>query len=260
MTKRKIWIIPLVIGACLLLGLLLGKPLYYAYRELEYRLGEPTAAEQIVHDYAQKERVPYGAYPEDLIQLLEDNIETVDFVLAYPFREDAKAAVTYSRETVPHFLQWDPNWGYEKYGSSYLAVTGCGPTCLAMVGYYLTGNEEMLPHRVAQFAEENGYYEPGYGSSWTLISEGSQALGLQARELPLVESKMVDALEAGEPIILALGEGDFTTTGHYIVLTGVENGAFRVNDPNSFALSQSLWTYEHLESQIRNIWALSIEN
>ena len=29
------------------------------------------------------------------------------------------------RETVPLFLQWDPMWGYEDYGSSCIAVTGC---------------------------------------------------------------------------------------------------------------------------------------
>ena len=153
-------------------------------------------------------------------------------------------------------MQWNPNWGYEIYGSSYLAVTGCGPTCLAMVGYYLTGNEEMLPHRVAQFAEANGYYEPGYGSSWTLISEGSQALGLYAQELPLVKSKMVEELEAGHPIILAMGEGDFTTTGHYIVMTGYENGMIRINDPNSIANSEKLWKYEDIEGQIRNLWVI----
>ena len=67
---------------------------------------------------------------------------------------------------------------------------------------------------------------------------------------------MVSALEAGNPVILAMGPGDFTTSGHYIVLTGVEDGAFRVNDPNSVKNSCRLWTYEELEGQIRNIWSI----
>jgi ABC-type bacteriocin/lantibiotic exporter with double-glycine peptidase domain len=147
-------------------------------------------------------------------------------------------------------------WGYEDYGSSYLAVTGCGPTCLAMAGYYLTGEESMNPLSVAQFAEENGYYAKGYGSSWTLISEGAGKLGLTATELPLVKKKITNALEAGNPVILAMGKGDFTDSGHYIVLTGVEAEGFRVNDPNSRKNSEQLWTYEQLEKQIRNIWAI----
>jgi hypothetical protein len=247
----------LLILAVLILPLLLIKPGYYLYRELEYRYGKPTKTEQMVHDYADLVEVPYGAYPKELIALLETNPETREFVLDYPFRPDARQlTLDMDRETVPLFLQWDRNWGYEKYGSSYLAVTGCGPTCLAMAGYYLTGDENMNPSALAEFAEKNGYYAKGNGSSWTLISEGAEKLGLTAKELPLVKEKMVDALEAGNPVILALGKGDFTTTGHYIVLTGVEEEGFRVNDPNSRERSGRLWTYEQLEKQIRNIWAI----
>ena len=158
---------------------------------------------------------------------------------------------------VPLFLQWDPMWGYEKYGSSCIAVTGCGPTCLAMAGYYLTGDPTMSPDQIAKFAQREGYYEAGAGSSWTLISEGAGKLGLQAKELPLVKKKITDALEAGFPVILSMGPGEFTSSGHYIVLTGVEDGDFRVNDPNSRLRSQRLWSYEELEDQIRNIWAIS---
>ena len=121
----------------------------------------------------------------------------------------------------------------------------------------LDWEERFNPKAVAEFSEENGYYASGYGSSWTLISEGAGKLGLTAKELPLVKGKMVDAVENGHPVILALGKGDFTSSGHYIVLTGWENGAFRVNDPNSRLRSQKLWTYEELEGQIRNIWEIS---
>ena len=116
----------------------------------------------------------------------------------------------------------------------------------------------MNPLDLAKFAEDNGYYAKGYGSSWTLISEGGEKLGLKVQELPLVKKKMTDALEAGNPIILSLGKGDFTTTGHYIVLTGWTGEAFTVNDPNSRNNSKQLWTYEQLEGQIRNIWEISV--
>ena len=248
----------LILAAVLVLAALLAKPGYYLYRELEYKYGHPSESEKLVYAYAQTTDVPYGAYPKDLIALLETSPEARCFVLDYPLREDIPVDLSaYDRETVPLFLQWDEMWGYETYGSSYLAVTGCGPTCLAMAGYYLTGDETMNPLSLAQFAEQNGYYAKGYGSSWTLISEGAGKLGLTATELPLVKKKMVNALEAGNPVILAMGKGDFTSTGHYIVLTGVTEEGFRVNDPNSRENSKKLWTYEQLESQIRNIWEIS---
>jgi hypothetical protein len=50
--------------------------------------------------------------------------------------------------------------------------------------------------------------------------------------------------------------GDFTTTGHYIVLVGAEDGMIRVNDPNSYINSEKLWSYEQIEGQIRNLWVI----
>ena len=257
-TKRRLLsILILVLAAAL--GLTLGaKPLYYLYRDVSYYFGERTEAEQTVKAFAEEKHISYGRYPEDLIELLEINPETADFVLNYPFREEMEIDLSgYGRDTVPLFLQWDPMWGYEPYGSGCIGQTGCGPTCLAMAGYYLTGDDSFNPKTMADFAGENHYYASGYGSSWTLISEGGEKLGLTVRELPLVKGKMVDAVESGHPVILALGKGDFTSSGHYIVLTGMEDGAFRANDPNSRVRSEKLWTYEELEGQIRNIWEIS---
>ena len=243
-----------------LIAVLGAKPGWYWLQELTFSWTERTEAEWKVKSFAEEHNLFFAQYPKSLIDLLERNPETEDFVLHYPIREESSTDLSSfdRREGVPLFLQWDSRWGYETYGSDFLAVTGCGPTCLAMAGYYLTGSETMNPLEIARFAEDNGYYAKGYGSSWTLISKGSARLGLKATELPLVKKKITDALETGNPVILALGEGDFTTTGHYIVLTGLEDGAFRVNDPNSVENSRKLWTYEQLESQIRNIWEICL--
>ena len=243
-----------------IITLLGARRTWYLVQELTFPWMEHTQAELDVKAFAQQHGLFYAEYPKSLIDLFNRNPETSDFVLMYPLREKEPMDLSgYHREDgVPLFLQWDKQWGYEKYGRDFLAVTGCGPTCLAMVGYYLTGEESMNPKDVAAFAQDNGYYARGYGSSWTLISQGSAQLGLEAQELPLVKKKITTALEAGHPVILALGAGDFTTTGHYIVLTGLENGFFRVNDPNSRDRSAKLWSYDQLEPQIRNIWAISL--
>ena len=257
MKTKKSLIAVFAVLAVLLIALMGAKPIYNFYRDISFGWEERSEAEKTVKAYSETMGISYGEYPISLIELFERNPETEGFVLNYPFRKDMDVDLSeYGRETVPLFLQWDPMWGYEDYGSDCIAITGCGPTCLAMVGYYLTGDENMSPDKVAKFAQRGGYYEAGYGSSWTLISEGGTELGLEVTELPLVEKKIHDALEAGNPVILAMGEGDFTTTGHYIVLTGVEEGGYRVNDPNSRVNSQKLWTYEQLEDQIRNIWAI----
>lgn len=256
---KRLW---LALGLVVLvaLGLLLAKPVWYAVEDMTFYWTEHTETEYRVKAYAEEKGISIGEYPKSLIELLERNPETEAFVLDYPFREECELDLSAyeDSQTVPLFLQWDPMWGYEKYGSDVIGITGCGPTCLAMVGYYLTGDENYSPGQIADFAWKNGYYESGYGSSWTLISEGGEELGFEVTELPLVKKKMVDSLEAGNPIILAMGPGDFTSSGHYIVLTGVEDGAFRVNDPNSRENSEKLWSYEEIEGQIRNIWAITL--
>lgn len=244
--------------------LVLAWPLYklgvVCSRELSFWLGTPTDAEITVRAYAQENDLRYSAYPDSLIQLLERNPETKTFVLEYPLKKDQQPEIDLSEyaqsDAVPLFLQWDQRWGYLTYGNDIAGITGCGPLCLSMAAFHLTGNDEYAPDKMLSYAAENGYYAPGYGSSWTLISEGAARLGFDVTELPLVKSRIFDNLEAGNPIICVMGPGDFTTTGHFIVMTGTEDGMIRVNDPNSVENSQTLWRYEDIESQIRNLWAI----
>lgn len=245
--------------AVLLLGLMGAKPLYFLYRDVSFSWQERSEAEWAVKTFAQEHGLSYGEYPQSLIDLYGRNPETEEFVLNYPFRDSVEVTKVEAdlSEGVPLFMQWDRRWGYIKYGSDVAGITGCGPNCLAMAGYYVTGGDErFLPDQMYAFASENGYYAAGHGSSWTLISEGGVKLGLDVTEIPLVKKRMMDNLEVGNPIICSMRAGDFTTTGHYIVLVGAEDGMFRVNDPNSHANSEKLWSYEQIEGQIRNLWVI----
>lgn len=201
------------------------------------------------------------AYPVPLLELLLRNPETADFVKNYPKEWDRKPAETVEeakKGTFPLLNQWDPRWGYAVYGDGPMALTGCGPTVLSMVVCGLTGDDSATPYAIAAYAEKAGYYVDGAGSSWDLMSAGCQQFGLSSRELPLSRSSMVNTLDQGQPIICSVGPGDFTTSGHFILLTGIEDGAFRVNDPNFKVNSEKLWDYDTLAPQICNLWAYSV--
>ena len=203
----------------------------------------------------------YDEYPEELLEMLSRNIEMLDFVLDYPEKKGNVYADTIGdkeKGSIPQLLQWDQRWGYGNYGESIIGISGCGPTSLSMVITGLTGNKEITPYEVAKFAEENEYYVPGSGTSWSLFTEGSRNYGVQGRELPLSETSIYNALQSGQPIIRSMRPGDFTTTGHIIVLTGIKDGKITVNDPNSNERSSKLWDYETLEYQINNLWAFTI--
>lgn len=198
-----------------------------------------------------------GDVSDTLRELVENNPETVDFVRNYQEKKDAPPAEDIGEVTagvIPHLLQWDERWGYQIYGDNMIAVNGCGPTVISMVAAGLTGDNTITPYRVAKFAEENGYYEGEAGTSWSLMTEGAQQFGIYGEEMGLDENGIFSALESGNPIICSVRPGDFTTTGHFIVLVGTEDGKIRVNDPNSVKRSEKLWDYETLYPQINNLW------
>lgn len=200
-------------------------------------------------------------YTAELNALAERNPEAAEFAANYPLYKDGAGEYTMAEfeelSVMPHFLQWDTRWGYEEYAGSLMGLAGCGPVCLSMVAVYLLEDLSMDPLYVAAFAEENGYAEKDNGTKWTLMSEGAERLGLSARELPLHKQTMINELDSGKPIICIMGAGDFTSSGHFIVLTDYTDEGFSVLDPNSVARSQQKWTYERIESQIRNLWSFS---
>lgn len=202
-----------------------------------------------------------GDASDTLRELLENNPETADFIKNYPSMKDNPPAEDIGEVTkgvIPHLLQWDERWGYQIYGDNMIAVNGCGPTAISMVAAGLTGDSSVTPYKVAKTAEEQGYYTGESGTSWSLMTDGAQQWGIRGEELGLSREEIFSALENGSPIICSMRPGDFTTTGHFIVLAGVEDGKIRVNDPNSVKRSEELWDYETLEYQINNLWAYTV--
>lgn len=246
---------------CLILALVIaGAGLWRLWKMMEVpEAGEYAAADRAILAFAKENGLSLGDYPEELRALLERNPETEEFVLHYPLDRDKAMDVDlsmYDTDGVPLFLQWDRQWGCMEYGGKPAALTGCGPVCLSMAAYYLTGDEAFSPDNMIEFAKKGGYYSPGSGSSWTLISQGGVELGFDVTEIPLVKKRILDNLEAGNPIICAMGQGDFTSSGHFIVLVGVEDDLLRVNDPNSIEKSGKLWAFEDIEDQFRNLWVI----
>ena len=195
-----------------------------------------------------------------LNELLEKNEETEDFVKSYKDRDKyldqpIDLGTDYEEGRVPFLIQWDKRWGYDAYGDSIIGLAGCGPTCLTMAYLYFTGDTSVNPRSMAQFADDNGYHT-AEGTSWSLWTEGAGKLGLTGCELPLDENRMKNALDSGGLIVCSMRPGDFTTTGHYILLRGYDENGFFVNDPNRRQNSEKQWSYETLKGQIKNLWEL----
>lgn len=201
-------------------------------------------------------------YPKQLKELALKNEEALEFVYDYPAEHVKEHTIDLTEEasmdSVPLFVQWDKRWGYEKYSCNFFAASGCGPTTLSMVVVYLTHNREASPIAVAKYSKEAGYSVDGSGSSWTLISEGCRHYGVKAKAVALDESRMKAELDEGHPIVVNVGPGDFTDTGHFMVITGYDDEGFSINDPNSIEKSGKRWLFKNISSQIRAVWSMYV--
>lgn len=222
--------------------------------EVEEKLAELSPEDaDIAQIYANRD-----AYPEALLKALANNPEMTEFVKGYLTSDGSVTGGITDEEKeqeFPLFLQWDARWGYAPYGESNIGISGCGPTCLSMVIFALTNDESATPDKLADYSMQNGYYVSGTGTAWTLMTEAPAAYGIAATELGLDEEKMEQYLDEGCPIICAMRPGDFTATGHFIVIYGYDENGFMVNDPNSRERSSRHWTFDTLRYQIKNLWA-----
>ena len=202
-------------------------------------------------------------YPERLLEDVIRNPEMLDYTLNYPnmvnktYSEsiDITRDVYNSNYDMPLFIQWDSRWGYYPYSSGVIGISGCGPTCLAMVYVHLTGDTTMNPLKMAKFSVSNGYVTIGVGTKWALMTSGANYHGLQAQKISISESEMIYHLQQGHPLIASMGPGIFTDNGHFIVFRKYENGKFYVNDPFCKKHTDTAWSYSEFSSQIKGMWA-----
>ena len=77
----------------------------------ETQTEKPKTTEEKLQEISEKKYL----YPEELLEMLERNIETIDFVLDYPNKKN-RVYTDYLEEDfetgdIPLLLQWDERWG-----------------------------------------------------------------------------------------------------------------------------------------------------
>ena len=203
-----------------------------------------------------------AAYPPEMIEFLVKYEEVLDFVLKYPVEINERHSSVvdisgdYTKGAIPTFIQWDDRWGYIKYGDNVIGDSGCGPTCLAMAIVAITGRGQYTPITVCKFAQDNGYYVDGVGTAWDLMLGGVRKLGLNSNQISITEESIRLALKENKLVILSMGPGIFTYSGHFILVYKYENGEFYVKDPNSRIRTDKGFTYEEIKDQIKGGWEI----
>ena len=142
---------------------------------------------------------------------------------------------------VVYFNQYDERYANEPYGTDNIGGYGCGPTSMSIVVSSLTG-DIVDPIEMAEWSYNNGYWCSKSGSYHALIPAAAKAWGLSVEGCTVSEpQRIVDALGEGKLVVALMTKGHFTSSGHFIVLRGVENEQILVADPASTSRSQKAW-------------------
>ena len=161
-----------------------------------------------------------------------------------------------SGTSVPRLYQWDERWGYTVYSGTAFGITGCCPTALAMVYQALSHDTSVTPYDVAMLARNNGYETESEGTDASFLVHMAGDLGMACTELSPAATNLRTTLNAGHPLIINVGPGDFTENGHFIVATGLDSsGKVIINDPYSAVRSSKTWDVDTLVSQARSFYA-----
>lgn len=199
----------------------------------------------------------YTELPEDYLIFLSRDYDRLAFVEKYDElngKTEIPGALTESLDTIPHLLQWDERWGYLPYGTSTMVFAGCAPTSLAMVFSYLNQDPNITPYAIAQFSEQNGYYVDGVGTAHSLLPAAAEEYGIEWEGVPVDEASIDQALQEGKILIASVNPGHFTRVGHFIVIVGIEDGKYKVLDPNSYK-NTTLWDKSIILEEASAIWA-----
>lgn len=156
---------------------------------------------------------------------------------------------------IKYYNQNDSRWALKPYGAGTVQSSGCGPTCTAMVLSSLGRN--ITPDEACKWSQQKGFRIVDVGTDWGLFTAIAKANNIKVRQYsPSDWKSMIKALKKG-PVIASMKPGDFTKTGHFIVIRGFnDDGELLISDPNSLRRSKP-WNAKRVIRQCRAFWAYS---
>ena len=202
--------------------------------------GEAYFADQVFH-LTDDQKALAGDYAQNLSLFLSDgSIQHTEYT-GGTIASLGDVRFTDGATEVVYFNQLDQRYANQPFGTDNIGGYGCGPTSMAIVVSSLT-DEIVDPIAMAKWAYENGGWCKGQGSYHSLIPNAAKAWGLNVEGCKASEpQRILDALSQGKLVVAIMGKGHFTTTGHFIVLRGVQDGKILVADPASTSRSQKAW-------------------
>lgn len=132
-----------------------------------------------------------------------------------------------------YYNQTDSRWRYHQYSSigdssQTIGTSGCGPTSTAMVVTAIKGT--ITPDTMGDLFVQYGYRSANNGTYWSAFRWVADVFDIGYQECSSLDTA-VDLVRNNNYVIVSVGNGLFTTGGHFIVIVGIEGDTLKIYDP-----------------------------
>ena len=195
-----------------------------------YEMSEEDIAElpttEIVEQTAQQENAQ------------EQEVEDEGFELQGEIAYEGDRANTWNVELgdyigLTYYNQTDSRWRNHMYSSvgdssQTIGTSGCGPTSAAMIVTATRG--AITPDEMGDLFVQYGYRSANNGTYWSAFRAVADEFNIGYTETSDIQ-RALQLLQSNNYVVVSVGNGLFTTGGHFIVLTELNGDTITVYDP-----------------------------
>ena len=167
----------------------------------------------------------------------EQEVESEDFELqgeiAYEGSSEYPNISLGNYTGLTYYNQTDYRWKNHMYSSvgdssQTIGTSGCGPTSAAMVVTAIKGT--ITPPEMGDLFVQYGYRSANNGTYWSAFRWTADVFDIGYQETSSLNTA-VDLVRNNNYVIVSVGNGLFTTGGHFIVIVGIDGDTLKIYDP-----------------------------
>lgn len=169
------------------------------------------------------------------------------------------------------YLQTDPRWKNQNYSAKgetkTIGSSGCGVTTSAMAIATLK-DKNVTPITTAEWSMAHGYKALNQGTYYSYFVPQLSVYGITCKMLnqsnlygkstSSAHTEALNALKNGNWVIACMGKGNWTSSGHFILLYQYENGYVYINDPASTSATRVKNTWDIFAKQVKYLWTVTV--
>lgn len=175
-------------------------------------------------------------------QKLEQEVEDENFELQGDIAYEGDRARSWNvtlgdYKGLTYYSQLDGRWKNKMYSSigstsQTIGSSGCGPTSAAMIVTACKG--AITPDTMSELFVKYGYRSANNGTYWSAFRAIADEFDIGYKETSNIDTA-ISLLRNNNYVVASVGNGLFTTGGHFIVLTGIDGDTIKVYDPYLYA-------------------------